>query len=139
RIRQVSNASNLGFAGGYNQALKQIRADYYILLNSDVEVTPNWIAPVISLMEKESNVAACQPKIRSYYKKQEFEYAGAAGGYIDWLGYPFCRGRIFNSIEQDHRQYDDARRVFWATGACMFLRASAFHDAGGFDEKFFAH
>lgn len=138
-IRLIQLLHNSGFAGGYNEALKQIKATYYILLNSDIEVTPNWIAPVIDLMDANPNMAACQPKIRDYHKQSHFEYAGAAGGYIDWLGYPFCRGRIFDTCEPDTGQYDDAREIFWATGACMFVRANVFHALGGFDAQFFAH
>lgn len=138
-IRLIQLLYNSGFAGGYNEALKQIKATYYILLNSDIEVTPNWIAPVIELMDANPNIAACQPKIRDYHKPSYFEYAGAAGGYIDWLGYPFCRGRIFDTCEPDTGQYDDAREIFWATGACMFVRADVFHESGGFDAQFFAH
>lgn len=138
-IRLIQLLHNSGFAGGYNEALKQIKATYYILLNSDIEVTPNWIAPLIDLMDANPNMAACQPKIRDYHKQSHFEYAGAAGGYIDWLGYPFCRGRIFDTCEPDTGQYDDAREIFWATGACMFVRADVFHELGGFDAQFFAH
>jgi GT2 family glycosyltransferase len=131
--------SNRGFCGGYNYALKQVTSTYYVLLNSDVEVTPNWIEPSIQLLESDSNISAVQPKILSYNNRSSFEYAGAAGGFIDSLGYPFCRGRIFNEIEKDTQQYDDTRAVFWATGACMFVRADHFHKLGGFDEDFFAH
>lgn len=138
-VKIVSNRENGGFARGYNDALKQITADYYILLNSDIEVTENWIKPVIGMMQQNPLVAACQPKILSYYQKTHFEYAGAAGGFIDKLGYPFCRGRIFQTLEEDKGQYDDACEVFWATGACMFVRADIFHQMGGFDEDFFAH
>ncbi|MCF0072501.1 glycosyltransferase family 2 protein [Dyadobacter sp. CY261] len=130
---------NKGYAGGYNDALHRIRADYYILLNSDIEVTENWIDPVIAFMETDPRIAACQPKIRAYDLPTHFEYAGAAGGYMDYLGYPFCRGRIFDTREEDFGQYDDERDVFWATGACLFVRSSAFHEAAGFDESFFAH
>jgi GT2 family glycosyltransferase len=132
-------SENKGYAGGYNEALKHISADYYILLNSDIEVTPNWIAPVISFMDSDIRIAACQPKIRAYDLPTHFEYAGAAGGFMDYLGYPFCRGRIFDTREEDLGQYDDERDVFWATGACLFIRSSAFHQASGFDESFFAH
>ena len=138
-IRILRNIANEGFARGYNLALKQVDADYYILLNSDIEVTPNWIMPVIEMMEKDHAIAACQPKIRSYYERSKFEYAGAAGGFIDKFGYPFCRGRIFQSLEEDNGQYDDITEIFWATGACMFLRADLFHETGGLDEDFFAH
>ncbi len=138
-INVIQNESNGGFASGYNVALRQIQADYYILLNSDIEVTQNWIKPVIDLMESDQEVAACQPKIRSYYNKSGFEYAGAAGGFIDEYGYPFCRGRIFQSLEEDKGQYDNDIEVFWATGACMFVRADLFHKLNGFDDRFFAH
>lgn len=138
-IRLIRLPHNGGFTGGYNEALKQVQARYYVLLNSDIEVTPNWIAPVIKLMDENPNIAACQPKMRDYQKPALFEYAGAAGGYIDYLGYPFCRGRIFDTCETDTGQYDDTREIFWATGACMFVRAEVFHQLGGFDTKFFAH
>lgn len=130
---------NKGYAGGYNHALRQIDAKYYVLLNSDIEVTPGWIDPVIEFMESDTNIAACQPKIRAYDLPTHFEYAGAAGGYMDYLGYPFCRGRIFDTREEDLGQYDDEKDVFWATGACLFVRAETFHRANGFDERFFAH
>jgi GT2 family glycosyltransferase len=138
-IEIIKIQKNLGYAGGYNTALKQVEADYYILLNSDIEVTENWIQPVIDLMESDKNIAACQPKILSYYEKDRFEYAGAAGGFIDKYGYPFCRGRIFQTLEKDEGQYDDIREIFWATGACMFVRADLFREMGGFDSDFFAH
>src|SRR5262249_6191695 len=129
-VRIIENLSNLGFAGGYNIALTQIDADYYVLLNSDVEVTAGWIEPMIAMLEADKSLAACQPKILSYDNRDEFEFAGAAGGFIDRLGYPFCRGRIMQTVEKDHDQYDDARKIFWATGACMFVRAKAFHEVG---------
>ena len=138
-VRIIRNNSNEGFARGYNLALKQVDADYYILLNSDIEVTPNWIKPVIDMMENDPVIAACQPKIRSYVDRSKFEYAGAAGGFIDRFGYPFCRGRLFQTIEEDTGQYDDPIEVFWATGACMFVRADVYHKVGGLDEDFFAH
>jgi len=138
-VRIICNNANEGFARGYNLALKQIEADYYILLNSDIEVTPDWIRPVIDMMKKDPSIAACQPKIRSFIDRSKFEYAGAAGGFIDKYGYPFCRGRLFQSLEDDLGQYDDAIEIFWATGACMFIRADLFHQTGGFDEDFFAH
>ena len=137
KIIQLEN--NAGFAGGYNKALQQIKADYYVLLNTDVEVTPNWIAPVISLMESDPLLAGCQPKLLSYTNKQNFEYAGAAGGWIDLLGYPFSRGRVFETIEKDSGQYNTVENIFWASGAAMFVRANIFHELGGFDESFFAH
>jgi GT2 family glycosyltransferase len=138
-VRIIRNEANEGFARGYNLALSQVEAEYYILLNSDIEVTPDWIRPVITMMEADPSIAACQPKIRSYHERSKFEYAGAAGGFIDKYGYPFCRGRMFLSLEEDLGQYDDAIEIFWATGACMFVRADAFHKAGGLDEDFFAH
>ena len=137
--RLVLLDSNYGFAEGYNRALQQVQADYYVLLNSDVEVQPGWIEPIISLMEARPVVAACQPKIRSYHERHLFEYAGAAGGWIDHLGYPFSRGRVFDVCEEDKGQYDTDLEIFWATGAAMFVRASLFHDMGGFDGYFFAH
>jgi len=130
---------NLGFAGGYNEALKQIQSDYYILLNSDVEVTPNWIEGMIALMEADKTIAACQPKILSYYNKKLFEHAGACGGWIDKLGYVFARGRVFDICEEDHGQYNSAEKVFWATGAALCIRAERFHEMDGFDDHLFAH
>ncbi len=138
-IKLIINKTNKGYAGGYNEALKHVEAEYYVLLNSDIEVTEGWIETIIRLMDSDKNIAACQPKIKAYHQKELFEYAGGAGGFIDHLGYPFCRGRIFQSIEKDVGQYDDAREVFWASGACMFVRADVFHLLGGFDEDFFAH
>jgi len=138
-VRIIRNTTNEGFARGYNLALKQVEADYYILLNSDIEVTPDWIRPIIDMMEKDPSIAACQPKILSYTDRSKFEYAGAAGGFIDKYGYPFCRGRLFQTLEDDLGQYDDVIEIFWATGACMFVRAAIFHQAGGLDEDFFAH
>lgn len=138
-VHVLENKFNAGFAGGYNQALKQITADYYVLLNSDIEVTDNWLKPVIDLMESDPAIAACQPKILSYTQRNEFEYAGAAGGFIDRWGYPFCRGRIFQSLEKDEGQYDDIAEIFWATGACMFVRADVYHQFNGLDDDFFAH
>jgi len=138
-VRIIRNKANEGFARGYNLALKEVEADYYVLLNSDIEVTPNWIHPVIELMESDPLIAACQPKIRSFFERSKFEYAGAAGGFIDKYGYPFCRGRLFQSLEEDLGQYDDVIEIFWATGACMFVKAKVFHQVGGLDEDFFAH
>lgn len=131
--------SNRGFCGGYNYALQQVKAEYYVLLNSDVEVTESWLDPIIGLMDQDPTIGAAQPKILSYRDKNQFEYAGAAGGFVDTLAYPFCRGRIFNSIELDHGQFDDTLPVFWATGACLVIRASIYHQLGGLDEDFFAH
>ncbi|TSA27808.1 MAG: glycosyltransferase family 2 protein [Bacteroidetes bacterium] len=139
QVRIIRNPSNEGFSRGYNLALKQVEADYYILLNSDIEVTPNWIAPVIELLESDPRIGACQPKIRSYHRRDEFEYAGAAGGYIDAYGYPFCRGRMFLTVEKDTGQYNNQVEISWATGACLFVRSELFHRLGGFDDDFFAH
>ncbi|MFC0186175.1 hypothetical protein SAMN04515674_11820 [Pseudarcicella hirudinis] len=138
-IHLITLPVNFGYAGGYNEALAQIQAKYYILLNSDVEVTANWINPVIQLMETNPDIAACQPKIRSFHQKADFEYAGAAGGFLDYLGYPFCRGRIFDTLEEDKGQYNDNLEIFWATGACLFIKSEIFHETGGFDADFFAH
>ena len=138
-IETILLSENYGYSGGYNQGLLKINATYFILLNSDIEVTENWIGPIISLLEDNDQIAACQPKILSFLEKDKFEYAGAAGGFIDTLGYPFCRGRIFDKVETDLGQYDDTREIFWATGACLFMRSSAFQESGGFDEDFFAH
>ncbi len=138
-VKLLKGTQNLGFAQGYNFFLKQVEADYYVLLNSDVEVSSGWIYPVIQLMEQNKKIACCQPKIRSYSRRDHFEYAGACGGWIDPLGYPFSRGRVFDTLEIDNGQYDDAARIFWATGAALFIRAELFHRAGGFDEYFFAH
>ena len=138
-VKIIQNSSNTGFAGGYNAGLRSIKEDYYILLNSDVEVSPNWISPIIDLMESDSSISIAQPKILSYREKNKFEYAGAAGGFIDYLGYPFCRGRIFQELEEDKGQYNDTTEVFWATGACMFIRSELFWQLEGFDERYFAH
>jgi len=138
-VNLIVNSENGGFAKGYNDALKQIKAEYYVLLNSDIEVTDHWIEPVIRLMEADPSIGACQPKLLSYYRRDHFEYAGAAGGFIDRFGYPFCRGRIFMELEKDKGQYDDVREIFWATGACMFVRSDVYHELGGLDEDFFAH
>jgi GT2 family glycosyltransferase len=138
-IRVISLPENYGFARGYNEALRQIKAEYYILLNSDIEVTPGWIDPMLALLDQNPVIAACQPKILAYHQKSKFEYAGAAGGFIDFLGFPFCRGRIFSTIEEDKGQYDDAIPVFWASGACLCIRSSVYHQLGGLDDDFFAH
>jgi len=130
---------NYGFAEGYNRALKQVDAEYYVILNSDIEVTENWLNPLVDLLDKSPEIAACMPKLRSYYNRDYFEYAGSAGGYIDKYGYPFCKGRIFQTIEKDEGQYDGIHQVFWATGACMVIKAKIFHEMGGFDSYFFAH
>lgn len=138
-VRVLVLSENYGFCGGYNKALKEVDANYYVLLNSDVEVTPHWLVPLVSLMENNSTVGAVQPKIKSYYQRNTFEYAGAGGGYLDRLGYPFCRGRLFDYLEEDTGQYNDEREVFWATGACMLVRSSLYRELRGFDEDFFAH
>ncbi len=139
QISIIQNSENGGYAKGYNDALPKIKADVYCLLNSDVEVTKDWLQPII--LEFNTNAAASliQPKILDYKKKSHFEYAGAAGGYIDKYGYPFCRGRIFEELEEDHGQYNDIQEIFWATGACLFIRSGVFHSLGGFDEDYFAH
>jgi GT2 family glycosyltransferase len=138
-IRVIETGVNLGFTGGYNEVLKAVEADYFILLNSDVEVTPNWVEPLITLMEKDPSIAACQPKIRAYYQKNEFEHAGAAGGFIDKFGYPFCAGRILDTVETDQGQYNSSREIFWASGAALCIKAAAWKKAQGFDRDFFAH
>ncbi|HAI83833.1 MAG TPA: glycosyl transferase family 2 [Chitinophagaceae bacterium] len=132
-------SENTGYAGGYNNALRQINSQYYILLNSDVAVTPHWIEPVIVRMEANQKIAAAQPKLLAFHEPDAFEYAGAAGGWIDVLGYPFSRGRIMDNTEKDAGQYNEAAPIFWASGAALFVRASAFHEVGGFDARFFAH
>jgi len=138
-VRVVVLEQNYGFCGGYNRALGIISAEYYVLLNSDVEVTAGWLGPLKSLLDANSDIAAVQPKILSYTNRNAFEYAGAGGGFIDALGYPFCRGRLFDYSEEDRGQYDDEREVFWTSGACMMIRSKSFHEHGGFDEDFFAH
>ena len=138
-VKIVKNSSNSGFAGGYNEGLKKIDAEIYCLLNSDVEVTENWQKPVLELFEKNQNIAAIQPKILAYHRKNFFEFAGAGGGLIDNLGYPYCRGRIFNEIEEDKGQYNDETEIFWASGCCLFIRSKDFWAENGFDERFFAH
>ncbi|SDQ72953.1 glycosyltransferase family 2 protein [Flagellimonas zhangzhouensis] len=135
----VQNTSNGGFAKGYNDGLKHIEADIYCLLNSDVEVTPNWLEPITKAFQDIPEASIIQPKILDLKQKDHFEYAGAAGGFIDKLGYPFCRGRIFQTIEKDEGQYNDTKEVFWATGACMFIKSEVFKSLQGFDEDYFAH
>lgn len=130
---------NYGFAEGYNQALKKIDSEYYLLLNSDVEVTENWLQPLLKYMDEHQDVAACQPKLLSIYDKDSFEYAGASGGYIDKLGYPFCRGRIFDNVEKDNGQYDAVAEISWATGACLMIRSKDYWGVGALDGRFFAH
>ena len=138
-VRVLTLPENYGFCGGYNRALAQIEADYYVLLNSDVEVTEHWLSPMIKLLEENPALAAVQPKIKSYHQKELFEYAGAAGGYLDSLGYPFCRGRLFDVLEEDKGQYNDVKEIFRATGACILVRADVYHQLHGLDEDFFAH
>lgn len=130
---------NHGFAKGYNQALQQVKADYYMLLNSDVEVEPHWLNSMITLLEQNKNHVACQPKILSYKNKHLFEYAGGAGGWLDFFGYPFARGRVFDICEEDAKQYEKTEEVFWASGAAMLIRSKTYHELKGFDEYFFAH
>jgi GT2 family glycosyltransferase len=139
QVQVLVAPENRGFAEGYNYFLKQITADYYVLLNSDILVEPGWIEPVIALLESNPAIAAAQPRIRSERQPEYFEYAGAAGGWMDMLGYPFSRGRVFDTVEKDEGQYNDAVPVFWASGAAFFVRAAVFHEMGGFDSYFFAH
>lgn len=135
----ISFKENYGFAGGYNKVMEYVNAEYVVLLNSDVEVTERWIEPVLAYMELHDDVAACQPKILSFHDKSKFEYAGASGGFIDKYGYPFCRGRVFDSLETDNGQYDTPTDVFWASGAAMFVRRKVYMEVGGLDSRFFAH
>ena len=138
-VRIVRLDKNYGFADGYNRALEQVEAEYYLLLNSDVEVAEGWLEPLLSLMDSQPDAVACQPKILAYNNKEAFEYAGASGGFLDFYGYPYCRGRLFDTVEEDKGQYDDVCRLFWATGAALMVRRDAFCNAGGFDGRFFAH
>jgi len=138
-VRVIVLDKNYGFAGGYNKALAQIKSDYYVLLNSDVEVTQGWLQPLIKYMDEHSEVAACQPKVRAFHRRTHFEHAGAAGGFIDRFGFPFCRGRVLGLAEEDKGQYDDVIDVFWATGACLMARSEAYWKVGGLDDEFFAH
>ena len=138
-IKIIPNNGNFGYAKGYNCALKNVEEEYYALLNSDIEVTENWLNPILSLFEKEKKIGIIQPKILDFKSKENFEYAGAAGGFIDKYGYPFCRGRIFDTIEKDKGQYDDEIEIFWASGACFFIRKEVFWTLNGFDADFFAH
>ncbi len=138
-VEILINQQNQGFAGGYNWALSQIASDYFVLLNSDVSVTPGWIEPIVELMEANPSTAACQPKLLSYFNPHLFEYAGASGGWIDTLGYPFSRGRVFDVCEADQSQYNQSQKIFWASGAAMFVRAAVYKEMGGLDAVFFAH
>ena len=139
QVARLQLDKNYGFAEGYNRALRQIEAEYYLLLNSDVEVTPHWLEPLLAFMDCHPESAACQPKVLSLRDRSHFEYAGACGGYLDSLGYPFCRGRIFGSVEADHHQYDDVAEIGWATGACLLVRSSDYWQSGALDGRFFAH
>lgn len=138
-VKIIRNNKNYGFAGGYNEGLKKINNEYYCLLNSDVEVTEKWIEPVLNLFEKDDSISAVQPKVLSYDYQNFFEFAGAGGGLIDNLGYPYCRGRVFDDLEEDKGQYDDESEIFWASGCCFFIRSKDFWEQNGFDERFFAH
>jgi GT2 family glycosyltransferase len=138
-LKTIILDKNYGFAGGYNKALEQITAEYYVLLNSDVEVTENWLQPMMHFLESNKDVVACQPKIKAFHNKNYFEHAGASGGFIDYLGFPFCRGRVLGLAEEDKGQYDEVCDVFWATGACLVIRSDMFWKVGALDETFFAH
>ncbi len=138
-VKIVLLAQNYGFAGGYNKGLEKIKAEYYVLLNSDIEVTKGWLEPMLEALENNKNIAACQPKLKSYFNRDEFEYAGAAGGFIDKYGFAFCRGRLFNVYEKDTEQYNTKSDIFWATGACLFIRSEIYFNVGGLDNDFFAH
>lgn len=138
-VKIIQNEGNFGFAMGYNVALRTIEEPYYALVNSDIEVTENWLSPILSLFDNEPNIGIIQPKILDYKNKECFEYAGAAGGYIDSYGYPYCRGRIFDTLEKDNHQYEDETEIFWASGACFFIRKEIYRKLNGFDSDFFAH
>lgn len=139
QIKLIKNSRNGGFAAGYNEALAQLDHEYYVLLNSDIEVGDGWLEPLVAMMDRDPMIGACQPKLLSFADKAYFEYAGAAGGFIDKFGYPFCRGRLFQHVEKDDCQYDSELEVFWASGACMFVRSELYHSMGGLDADFFAH
>ncbi|TRX29743.1 glycosyltransferase family 2 protein [Flavobacterium franklandianum] len=138
-VKIVVNESNFGFAQGYNEALKHIYAEIYALVNSDIEVTENWLKPIIETFENEPKTAIIQPKLLDFKRKEYFEYAGAAGGFLDKYGYPYCRGRVFETLEKDNGQYDDNCEIFWASGACFFIRSTVYKELKGFDADFFAH
>ena len=138
-VRVIELERNFGFTGGYNRAFKEINCEYFVLINSDIEVTENWLSPLVEWMDAHPDCAACAPKLHSYQDRDKFEYAGAAGGYIDRFGYPFCRGRVIKRLETDRGQYDSPADVFWATGACLMVRSSVYNTLGGLDERFFAH
>ncbi len=139
KVKVIQLDKNYGFAGGYAKGLKEIRSKYFVLLNTDVEVTQNWLGPLYNFLEDNLDVGACQPKLKAYYNKAYFEYSGAAGGFLDKYGYPFCRGRIFNTLEEDKGQYESQSEIFWASGACLFIRSDVYFEAGGLDDRFFAH
>lgn len=138
-VKIIKNAENGGYAKGYNDALQHIDAEVYCLINSDIEVTKNWIPPILDIFNTEENTAIVQPKILDFKDKATFEYAGAGGGFVDLYGYPYCRGRIFNELEKDNGQFNDVSEIFWASGACLFVRSAVYHKLGGFDEDYFAH
>ncbi|MGY0408869.1 MAG: glycosyltransferase family 2 protein [Polaribacter sp.] len=138
-VKIIKNTINGGYAKGYNDALKYVNADIYCLLNSDIEITENWLPPILEVFKKEQNTAIIQPKILDFKDKTKFEYAGAGGGFVDLYGYPYCRGRVFNNLETDTGQFNDISEIFWASGACLFIRSSVYHQIGGLDEDYFAH
>ncbi|WP_405567441.1 glycosyltransferase family 2 protein [Polaribacter sp. Asnod6-C07] len=138
-VKIIKNDVNGGYAKGYNDALQNINADIYCLINSDVEVTKNWLSPILDVFKSDEKTAIIQPKILDYKDKSKFEYAGAGGGFIDLYGYPYCRGRVFNHLEKDENQFNDISEIFWASGACLFIRSTIYHKIGGFDEDYFAH
>ena len=138
-VKIIKNKVNGGYAKGYNDALKKIDADIYALVNSDIEVTKDWLKPIVRQFKKNQNTVVIQPKLLDYKNKSKFEYAGAAGGFVDFMGYPYCKGRVFMSLETDENQYDGIYDIFWASGACLFIRSDVYHDMGGFDEDYFAH
>ncbi|MBU3013010.1 glycosyltransferase family 2 protein [Polaribacter vadi] len=138
-VKIIKNAVNGGYAKGYNDALQNINADIYCLINSDVEVTKNWLSPILDVFKSDEKTAIIQPKILDYKDKSKFEYAGAGGGFIDLYGYPYCRGRVFNHLETNENQFNDISEIFWASGACLFIRSTIYHKIGGFDEDYFAH
>ena len=138
-VQIIENATNSGYAKGYNDALQQVDTDIYCLLNSDIEVSKNWLSPVIDVFKNDENTAIIQPKLLDYKDKSKFEYAGAAGGFVDLFGYPYCRGRVFNHLEEDNGQFNDVSDIFWASGACLFIRSKIYHKLNGFDEDYFAH
>jgi len=139
QIRTIEFEKNFGFTGGYNKAFEQIDCEYFVLINSDIEVTDNWLGPLVDWMDSHPECGACAPKLHSWQDREKFEYAGAAGGYLDRFGYPFCRGRVMKRLETDRGQYDSPADVFWATGACLMVRSSVYRKLGGLDERFFAH